>query len=64
MVYMHPYEFDSQDLKRQLNKSEGLSLRCLRITQNLNRKKSEKKLRNLLSDFAFSTAAEVLQIDR
>ena len=64
MIYMHPYEFDSQDLKGSLSKDEGLSSRILRITQNYNRVKSEMKLRNLLRDFTFSSAAEVLQIDR
>lgn len=64
MIYMHPYEFDSQDLKGTLSKDEGLSSRILRITQNYNRVKSEMKLRNLLRDFTFSSAAEVLQIDR
>lgn len=64
MIYMHPYEFDSQDLKSPLSENEGLRSRILRITQNYNRVKSEVKLRNLLRDFTFSSAAEVLQIDR
>jgi len=48
------------------SKKEGASApsKVLRITQNLNRAKSEIKLRNLLKDFTFSPAAEVLQIDR
>lgn len=64
MIYMHPYEFDSQDLASPLSESETLSLRFLRITQNINRAKSGTKLRNLLRDFAFSPAAEVLEIER
>ena len=64
MIYMHPYEFDPQNLASPLSKNEGLSLKILRITQNINRSKSEMKLRNLLEDFTFSTAAEVLGIGR
>ena len=64
MIYMHPYEFDSQDLASPFSKSESLSLKFLRITQNVNRTKSEMKLRNLLKDFAFLPASEVLKIDR
>jgi polysaccharide deacetylase family protein (PEP-CTERM system associated) len=66
MIYMHPYEFDSQDLASPVtvSKVENLSLKALRVTQNFNRAKSEMKLRNLLRDFTFSPAAEVLGIDR
>jgi polysaccharide deacetylase family protein (PEP-CTERM system associated) len=64
MIYMHPYELDSQDLASPLSGDESLSPKILRITQNFNRAKSEIKLRNLLKDFTFSPAAEVLHIDR
>jgi len=64
MIYMHPYEFDSQDLASPLSGDESLSPKILRITQNFNRARSEIKLRNLLKDFTFSPAAEVLHIDR
>jgi len=63
MVYMHPYEFDPLDLASPLFEDESLSVKFLRITQNINREKSVIKLRNLLKDFSFVPAMEVLNID-
>ncbi|MBM3239774.1 DUF3473 domain-containing protein [Candidatus Poribacteria bacterium] len=51
MIYMHPYEFDAQDLSTLIDNSATLRLKFLRFNQNLNRDKSELKLRKLLSDF-------------
>jgi polysaccharide deacetylase family protein (PEP-CTERM system associated) len=60
MVYMHPYEFDEQDLSTPINNPETLRLKFLRFNQNLNRGKSATKLRRLLNDFKFSSIREVL----
>jgi polysaccharide deacetylase family protein (PEP-CTERM system associated) len=64
VVYMHPYEFDPYDISSIRGISKSLSDSLFRIMQNMNRKKSETKLRNLLKDFAFFPVAEVLNLDR
>lgn len=64
MVYMHPYEFDPYDISSIPRISNGLSDNLFRFMQNMNRKKSEMKLRKLLRDFDFSTVKEVLNLDR
>jgi len=58
VVYMHPYEFDPDDLPKLVVKKS-----FLRYTQNINRSDSEMKLRKLLKDFNFTTVAKVLNID-
>ncbi|MFQ6043326.1 MAG: DUF3473 domain-containing protein, partial [Candidatus Poribacteria bacterium] len=60
MIYMHPYEFDSQDLSTLIGNTENLRLKFLRFNQNLNRDKSEMKLRKLLSDFKFVPVREII----
>jgi polysaccharide deacetylase family protein (PEP-CTERM system associated) len=62
MIYMHPYEFDAQDLSTPMNNSENLRLKFLRFNQNLNRDKSEMKLRKLLNDFKFAPLRDVLTL--
>ena len=62
MIYMHPYEFDAQDLSTPMDNSETLRLKFLRFNQNLNRDKSEMKLRKLLKDFKFAPVREVLDL--
>ena len=64
MVYMHPYEFDLYDISSIPRINNGLSDNLFRFMQNMNRKKSEMKLRKLLRDFNFSTVKEVLNLDR
>jgi hypothetical protein len=54
MIYMHPYEFDAQDLSTLIDNSATLRLKFLRFNQNLNRDKSELKLRKLLKEFKFA----------
>jgi polysaccharide deacetylase family protein (PEP-CTERM system associated) len=61
MIYMHPYEFDAQDLSTLIDNSETLRLKFLRFNQNLNRDKSEMKLRKLLNDFKFAPIKDVLR---
>ena len=61
MIYMHPYEFDAQDLSAPIDNSETLRLKFLRFNQNLNRDKSEVKLRKLLNDFKFAPIREVIE---
>lgn len=63
MVYMHPYELDAEDLVNPMSKDEDFAKKWLRFTQNINRAKSESKLRNLLKDFAMAPAFEVLNIE-
>ena len=60
MIYMHPYEFDAQDLSIPISNAETLRLKFLRFNQNLNRDKSETKLCKLLNDFKFASVREVL----
>ena len=60
MIYMHPYEFDAQDLQTLIGNAEGMRLKFLRFNQNLNRDKSEIKLRKLLSDFKFAPVREII----
>ena len=64
IVYMHPYEFDADDLAKPLSEYESFSTKLFRYKQNMNRSKSETKLKKLLKDFTFTTVAEVLDIDR
>jgi hypothetical protein len=64
MIYMHPYEFDHNDISSIPRESKSLSDNLFRIMQNMNRKKSEKKLRKLLKDFNFFPVNEVLNLDR
>ena len=61
MVYMHPYEFDAQDLSIPICNPETLRLKFLRFNQNLNRDKADTKLRKLLNDFEFASIGEVLK---
>jgi polysaccharide deacetylase family protein (PEP-CTERM system associated) len=64
MVYMHPYEFDPYDISSIPRINNDLSDNIFRFMQNMNRKKSEMKLRKLLRDFNFSSVKEVLNLDR
>mgnify|MGYP000533674282 CR=1 FL=1 len=64
IVYMHTYEFDSEDLKKPLKAIEDFNDRLFRFIQNLNRDKSENKLNHLIRDFEFCPVMEVLSIDR
>ncbi|HIE28232.1 TPA: DUF3473 domain-containing protein [Candidatus Poribacteria bacterium] len=61
MIYMHPYEFDSQDLPTPIGNAKNLRLKFLRFNQNLNRNRSEMKLRKLLNDFKFVPIKDVLR---
>ena len=63
IVYMHPYEFDASDLA-QLLKKKSAKDKAFKFMQNLNRDKSESKLYNLIRDFDFCPAMEVLNLDR
>jgi len=63
MVYMHPYEFDPYDISSIPRINENLSDSLFRFMQNMNRKKSEMKLRKLLKDFTFYPVKEVLNLD-
>jgi polysaccharide deacetylase family protein (PEP-CTERM system associated) len=63
IIYMHPYEFDSDDLA-QLLKKKSAKDKAFKFMQNLNRDKSESKLYNLIRDFDFCPVMEVLNLDR
>ena len=61
MVYMHSYEFLAKPIDPVLQyPNNSIRLKFLRFSQNLNRSKSELKLRNLLRDFKFAPVKEVL----
>jgi polysaccharide deacetylase family protein (PEP-CTERM system associated) len=64
IVYMHPYEFDTNDLTYPLKEAENMNDKKFKFMQNLNRDKSESKLYNLIRDFDFCPAMEVLSLDR
>ncbi|MGB9594872.1 MAG: DUF3473 domain-containing protein [Candidatus Poribacteria bacterium] len=64
IVYMHPYEFDPEDLKKPLKSNESFNDKVFKFMQNLNRDKSERKLINLIKDFEFCPIKEALGLDR
>ena len=61
---MHPYEFDADDLTQPLKEAENMNDKTFKFMQNLNRDKSESKIYNLMKDFDFCPAMEVLSLDR
>lgn len=54
ILYFHPYELDTNEFQEI---KERIPWR-LRLTQGLNRKKTEKKLEKLFDDFEFCTISE------
>lgn len=56
ILYFHPYELDPNEFQEIKENIPGK----LRFTQGLNRKKTEKKLERLLSDFEYYTISEYI----
>ena len=50
VFYLHPYELDTEELRHPLP-GETWKTRLVRLSQGLNRGKTEEKLRRLLADF-------------
>jgi len=58
MIYLHPYELDTEEL-RLLGDQVPWNLR---LTQGLNRGRTEAKLRALMRDFELAPVREVLEL--
>lgn len=54
LFYLHPYELDTEEL-RQPVAGERWKTRFVRLSQRLNRGKTEAKLRWLLADFEWTS---------
>jgi polysaccharide deacetylase family protein (PEP-CTERM system associated) len=57
VFYLHPYELDTEELRDPLP-GEGWAGRRVRLTQRLNRGKTEAKLRKLLSHFRWTSVKD------
>jgi polysaccharide deacetylase family protein (PEP-CTERM system associated) len=57
VFYLHPYELDTDELRNPLP-GEDWHIRKVRLTQRLNRGKTEAKLRRLLSDFEWTSVRD------
>jgi len=55
IFYLHPYELDTDELRDPFP-DETWKTRFVRLSQRLNRGKTEEKLRRLLSDFEWTSA--------
>ncbi len=60
VVYLHPYELDPTEL----DEIEWTVPARIRLTQGLNRRRTLAKLEQLLRDFKFGPASEVLELDQ
>jgi len=54
VFYLHPYELDTEELRHPLP-GETWKTRFVRLSQSLNRGKTEAKLRRLLADFKWTS---------
>ena len=61
VIYMHPYEIDSEDIEIE-DFSRGLRSKFTLFTQSIGRSRFEEKIRRLLDDFEFSSIREVLNL--
>ena len=57
VFYLHPYELDAEELRHPLP-GETQKTRFVRLSQGLNRGKTEAKLRRLLADFEWTSVRE------
>lgn len=57
VFYLHPYELDDDELRSPLP-GETWRTRFIRLSQGLNRRKMEAKLRKLLADFEWTSVRE------
>jgi hypothetical protein len=57
LLHLHPYELDAEELRQPLP-GETWKTRFARLSQSLNRDKTEAKLRRLLADFEWTSVRE------
>jgi len=57
VFYLHPYELDDEELRHLLH-GETRKTRLVRLSQGLNRCRTEAKLRRLLGDFEWTSVRE------
>jgi polysaccharide deacetylase family protein (PEP-CTERM system associated) len=60
MVYLHPYEMDTEDFQ-DYGFDSNLKTKFTRFGQEFNREKTEDKIRALLRDFEFTSIKELLK---
>lgn len=60
IFYLHPYELDDEELRIPLP-GETWKTRLVRLSQGLNRTKTEAKLRRLLADFEWTSVKEWME---
>lgn len=60
VFYVHPYELDAEELRHSLP-GETWKTRFVRLSQGLNRDKTEAKLRRLLVDFKWTSVRRWLE---
>lgn len=58
ILYTHPHELDTEELK-DMGRQKSIPL-SVRLSQGLNRGKTEYKVRNLCSDFRLGPIREVV----
>ena len=59
VFYLHPYELDTEELRNPFP-GETWKTRLVRLSQGMNRGKTEMKLRRLLADFAWTSVGRWL----
>jgi len=57
IFYLHPYELDAEELRHPLP-GETWKTHLVRLSQGLNRSRTEAKLRRLLADFEWTSVRE------
>jgi len=60
MVYIHPYEIDSEDFQ-DYGFGNNFKKKFMRFTQEFNRERTEDKIRTLLRDFEFTAIRDLLE---
>lgn len=63
MVYIHPYEIDTEDFQ-DYGFDDSLKTKFTRFTQEFKREKTQDKIRGLLRDFEFTTIRDLLESQR
>ena len=63
VFYLHPYELDDEELRNPLP-NESWKTRLVRMSQGLNRIKTEAKLRRLLTDFKWTSVKNYVEENR
>jgi polysaccharide deacetylase family protein (PEP-CTERM system associated) len=63
VIYLHPYELDTEELKKPLER-ETFKVRMVRFTQQMGRGRTEEKLRKLLGEFEWSPIRDWLAMER